>query len=77
MPEPNLPPLHLRVHNSQPSDSNMVDVLLLKDQVPESPQEMRQRLQKNYNISLKQAVRLVVISGIMFGGKEISFSCFL
>lgn len=60
MPEPNLPPLHLRVANDQPSDSNMVDVMQLKSRVPESPFQMRSRFQKDYGISHLQAVRLVV-----------------
>lgn len=59
MPEPNLPPLHLRMRESQPSHPHMVDVLALKNKIPESPFEMRQRYQKEYNISLLQAVRLV------------------
>lgn len=60
MPEPNLPPLHLRVKESQPLSPNMVDVLQLKSAVPESPYEMRNRFQREFGISLLQALRLVV-----------------
>ncbi|XP_034232499.1 glutamyl-tRNA(Gln) amidotransferase subunit B, mitochondrial [Thrips palmi] len=59
MPEPNLPPLHLRLTNDQPMHSNMVDVTQLINKVPESPFQMRVRFQKDYGLSLLQAVRLV------------------
>lgn len=59
MPEPNLPPLHLRITENQPSNSNMVDVMQLINNIPESPSQMRNRFQKEYKISQLQAVRLV------------------
>ncbi|KAJ1523770.1 hypothetical protein ONE63_001603 [Megalurothrips usitatus] len=59
MPEPNLPPLHLRVNSSQAMDANMVDVLNLQNKLPELPNELRQRFQNDFNLSRLQAVRLV------------------
>lgn len=62
MPEPNLPPLHLRMDDNQPLNNNMVDVISLRNEVPELPHQMRLRFQRDYNLSELQAFLLVVPS---------------
>lgn len=57
MPEPNLPPLHIGMG---PVERGCVHVDDLKKRIPEMPEEIRQRLMKDYDLSLEQSVRLVV-----------------
>lgn len=57
MPEPNLPPLHVAVG---PISQGVVKVENLKDSLPEMPAMTRSRLVENFNLSLEQAVILVV-----------------
>ncbi|KAK4876724.1 hypothetical protein RN001_009230 [Aquatica leii] len=56
MPEPNLPPLYLAIG---PSNWGCLNVDNLKASIPELPNETRNRLKNDYNLTPEQAVILV------------------
>lgn len=74
LPEPNLPPLVLYTDKTLPDSclGNVVNIDQVKRCMPELPEETRQRLQKNYKISLEQSVILVVslVSPILQGKEQ-------
>ncbi|XP_051173159.1 glutamyl-tRNA(Gln) amidotransferase subunit B, mitochondrial [Leptopilina boulardi] len=51
MPEPNLPPLRLHIHRDVKNENNLIDVPYLQDQLPEMPEETRQKLKETFSIS--------------------------
>lgn len=51
MPEPNLPPLRLHIHRDVKNENNLIDVPYLQDQLPEMPEETRQKLKEKFSIS--------------------------
>lgn len=51
MPEPNLPPLRLHLDRNVENENNLVDVPYLNDQLPEMPEETRQKLKEKFDIS--------------------------
>lgn len=57
MPEPNLPPLHIAMG---PVDRGCVSVEELRKQIPELPEEIRQRLRNDHGLTMEQSIRLVV-----------------
>uniref|UniRef100_A0A182R840 Glutamyl-tRNA(Gln) amidotransferase subunit B, mitochondrial n=1 Tax=Anopheles funestus TaxID=62324 RepID=A0A182R840_ANOFN len=61
MPEPNLPPLHLRLHKSteKESESDVIDVPKLGDTIPELPEQTRQRIIQMHQLSSAIAITLV------------------
>ncbi|XP_014221755.1 glutamyl-tRNA(Gln) amidotransferase subunit B, mitochondrial [Trichogramma pretiosum] len=59
MPEPNLPPLHIHVDKELENTHNLVDATILKTQIPEMPQETRDRLQTDYGLSKIHSIILV------------------
>lgn len=63
MPEPNLPPLHVAVG---PISQGAVNANILREQLPEMPSESRSKLVDNCNLTLEQAVVLVVSINFKF-----------
>lgn len=61
MPEPNLPPLHLNVTGSS-NEPDLIDVIAIQRSLPEMPEETRQKLMENFNLSQDVAVILMVSS---------------
>lgn len=59
MPEPNLPPLHINT-NEEEQRMDMINVSDVKKDLPELPEETRQKLCENYGLALEAAVILVV-----------------
>ncbi|XP_058059697.1 glutamyl-tRNA(Gln) amidotransferase subunit B, mitochondrial [Anopheles bellator] len=62
MPEPNLPPLHLKVNNEQTDatdEDGLIDVQKIKQSLPELPEETRQRIMATYGVSPTIAMILV------------------
>ncbi|XP_053680310.1 glutamyl-tRNA(Gln) amidotransferase subunit B, mitochondrial [Anopheles nili] len=58
MPEPNLPPLHLKLHEGSNEDG-MIDVPKLQQSIPELPEETRQRIIQHHQLTNAIAVTLV------------------
>ncbi|XP_015598393.1 glutamyl-tRNA(Gln) amidotransferase subunit B, mitochondrial isoform X2 [Cephus cinctus] len=59
MPEPNLPPLHLHMDESIENKYDLVNVPLLKSQLPELPEAIRVKLQENFGLSSETAIIIV------------------
>lgn len=59
MPEPNLPPLHLNMTGNS-NEPDLIDVLALQGSLPELPEETRQKLMANFNLSQDIAIILMV-----------------
>lgn len=47
MPEPNLLPLYLHIDNTMENKYNLINVPFLKEQLPELPEQIRQKLQNS------------------------------
>jgi len=60
MPETNLPPLRIHVREDLPNKSNLVDAVVLRRQLPELPEQIRQRLKDNLKISSEMIIALMV-----------------
>ncbi|KAG5887406.1 hypothetical protein JTB14_024605 [Gonioctena quinquepunctata] len=56
MPEPNLPPLHIAMG---PIEIGCVNANKLKESIPELPEETRQKLRNECNLTLEQSIILV------------------
>lgn len=59
MPETNLPPLRIHVREDLPNKENLVDAVLLRQQLPELPERIRQRLKDTLKISPEIIVSLM------------------
>ncbi|XP_011494506.1 PREDICTED: glutamyl-tRNA(Gln) amidotransferase subunit B, mitochondrial [Ceratosolen solmsi marchali] len=59
MPEPNLPPLHIHTDETSENKYNLIDAVALKNQIPEMPQETRDKLKIEFNISKSLIIVLV------------------
>lgn len=60
MPETNLPPLQIHVREDLPNRDNLVDAILLRRQLPELPEQIRQRLKDVLKISPDITIALMV-----------------
>lgn len=63
MPEPNLPPLRLSMDESD--NSNLINVPILKKELPELPAIERVRLLNEYKLPLEIVLRLMVFLFIL------------
>ena len=63
MPETNLPPLCIHLREDLPNKSNLVDAVVLKRQLPELPEQIRQRLKDVFKISPEIIIALMVNLG--------------
>ena len=61
MPEPNLPPLHIHIDENSENIYNLVDATFLKTQIPEMPQETRDKLATKYGLH-KSLILVLVVS---------------
>ncbi|XP_071640094.1 glutamyl-tRNA(Gln) amidotransferase subunit B, mitochondrial isoform X2 [Temnothorax longispinosus] len=59
MPETNLPPLRIHLREDLPNRSNLVDAVVLRRQLPELPEQIRQRLQDVLQITPEIIVALM------------------
>uniref|UniRef100_A0A182MJV3 Glutamyl-tRNA(Gln) amidotransferase subunit B, mitochondrial n=1 Tax=Anopheles culicifacies TaxID=139723 RepID=A0A182MJV3_9DIPT len=61
MPEPNLPPLHLRLHEADGAqmEADVIDVPKLGQTLPELPEQTRQRIIEMHQLSSTIAITLV------------------
>ncbi|BFF91172.1 glutamyl-tRNA(Gln) amidotransferase subunit B mitochondrial [Drosophila madeirensis] len=59
MPEPNLPPLHLNLKPGSQSTEELVSVAALSEEIPELPEDTRQRLVEQYQLNAETAIILV------------------
>lgn len=59
MPEPNLPPLHLNLTDRHSDE--LINVFELKKEIPELPEDTRNRLCNENNVTQESAIILVVI----------------
>ncbi|KYN13001.1 putative glutamyl-tRNA(Gln) amidotransferase subunit B, mitochondrial [Trachymyrmex cornetzi] len=59
MPETNLPPLRIHLREDLPNKSNLVDAVVLKRQLPELPEQIRQRLKDVLKISPEIIIALM------------------
>jgi len=68
MPEPNLPPLHVNLRPGSKSTEDLLSVAALSEEIPELPEDTRQRLMEQYNLNAETAIILVVgfYIGILF-----------
>ena len=65
MPEPNLPPVYVYDDQSLPmTNSSVVNMDAIQSQMPELPNQLRTRLQQDYNLSLETINVLLVSSYI-------------
>lgn len=68
MPEPNLPPLHVNT-NEEETRTDMINVRDVRMEIPELPEETRQKLCEQFGLALEAAVVLVVSKGEQIGGR--------
>jgi len=60
MPEPNLPPLRLKLKGVESdSNPNILNVETIRKSLPEMPEETRQRLIREYSLPVDFAFRFV------------------
>ncbi|XP_017105219.2 glutamyl-tRNA(Gln) amidotransferase subunit B, mitochondrial [Drosophila bipectinata] len=59
MPEPNLPPLHVNLKPGSQSTEDLVSVAALSIEIPELPEDTRQRLVEQYSLKPETAIILV------------------
>ncbi|KAI8046444.1 glutamyl-tRNA(Gln) amidotransferase subunit B, mitochondrial [Drosophila gunungcola] len=59
MPEPNLPPLHVNLKPGSKSTEDLLSVAALSLEIPELPEDTRQRLLEQYNLNAETAIILV------------------
>lgn len=64
MPEPNLPPLHVHVDENTENKYNLVDATVLRKQLPEMPQDTRDRLLTDFGLP-KVHLQILVVSIIL------------
>lgn len=69
MPEPNLPPLHIHVDANSENKYNLVDATALKTQIPEMPQDTRNKLFEVYGVP-KAMIFVLVVSVILLYWKK-------
>lgn len=74
MPEPNLPPLHVGIG---PVSGGCVHVDDLKNRIPEMPENVRQRLIKENELTLEQSIRVVVRLKYEFIADKINYSIYV
>lgn len=60
MPETNLPPLRIHVSENLENKHDLIDATLLKRQLPELPEQTRQRLKNVLNVSPEITIALMV-----------------
>lgn len=60
MPETNLPPLRIHVKECVLNKDNLVDAIVLRKQLPELPEQIRQRLKDVFKISPEIIFSLMV-----------------
>jgi len=60
MPETNLPPLRIHVREDLSNENNLVNAVILKKQLPELPEQIRERLRNVLQISSEIIVALMV-----------------
>lgn len=60
MPETNLPPLRIHVREDLPNEDNLVDAVILRRQLPELPEQIRQRLKNVFKISPEIIISIMV-----------------
>lgn len=60
MPETNLPPLRIHLREDLPNKNNLVDAVILRRQLPELPEQIRQRLNDVFQISPEIIIALMV-----------------
>jgi len=60
MPETNLPPLRIHIREDLPNKSNLVDAVVLRRQLPELPEQIRQRLKDILKIPSDMIIALMV-----------------
>lgn len=58
MPEPNLPPLRLNLKTKE-DHNDVISVPLIRDRIPELPEESRRRLIEEYQLRPEAAIQLV------------------
>lgn len=66
MPEPNLPPLHVNLKPGSMSTEDLLSVAALSEEIPELPEDTRQRLVEQHNLNAETAIILVVRTLILF-----------
>ena len=74
MPEPNLPPLCLFDNESISTtscDTSVINIDDIRTKLPPLPEEIRQRLEKNYNIPRQNAALLTVGISFVNGGYQV------
>lgn len=59
MPETNLPPLCIHVREDLPNKSNLVDAVVLRRQLPELPEQIRQKLKDSLQLSSEIIIALM------------------
>uniref|UniRef100_A0A182NKX8 Glutamyl-tRNA(Gln) amidotransferase subunit B, mitochondrial n=1 Tax=Anopheles dirus TaxID=7168 RepID=A0A182NKX8_9DIPT len=62
MPEPNLPPLHLKLHEGatvEDTEARLIDVPKIRHSLPELPEQTRQRIVEVHQLSSATAITLV------------------
>ncbi|KAH8264107.1 hypothetical protein KR038_002947 [Drosophila bunnanda] len=59
MPEPNLPPLHVNLKPGSKSTEDLLSVAALSEEIPELPEDTRQRLMEQYNLNADTSIILV------------------
>ncbi|XP_043652562.1 glutamyl-tRNA(Gln) amidotransferase subunit B, mitochondrial [Drosophila teissieri] len=59
MPEPNLPPLHVNLKPGSVSTEDLLSVAALSEEIPELPEDTRQRLMEQHNLNAETAIILV------------------
>ncbi|XP_018313081.1 glutamyl-tRNA(Gln) amidotransferase subunit B, mitochondrial [Mycetomoellerius zeteki] len=59
MPETNLPPLRIHLREDLPNKNNLVDAVVLKRQLPELPEQIRQRLKDVFKIPAEIIIALM------------------
>lgn len=66
MPETNLPPLRIHLREDLPNKSNLVDAVVLRRQLPELPEQIRQRLKDILKISPEIIIALMVNLSMLY-----------
>lgn len=63
MPEPNLLPVHVYDNSTVPCDthSEVVNIDMVREQMPELPHKKREHLQKRYNLSI-EVINILLVS---------------
>lgn len=63
MPETNLPPLCIHLREDLPNKNNLVDAVILRRQLPELPEQIRQRLKDIFQIS-PEIIRALMVNDL-------------